>query len=101
MRIYRALDDDRLLGGTNRSVIEALACEYVANSFRDVSRALDHRGHVPGADSNGGLARRIRRSHEPDSAGRQYHRSTFVLHQLLSAFDGGNSHATDCARGQP
>src|ERR1051325_3963726 len=71
--LNRRVANDGLLGSADRPVVKTLARQNILHGFRNVSSALDAHRHVAWSNSKRRLARRIRRAHKSDTAGRENH----------------------------
>src|SRR5215213_2566103 len=98
--LHGSVADYGLLRSADSSVIKARSGQDVLHGFGNISRALYEDGNIAGADAEGGLTRRVGRTHKPDAARRQDDSRLLMLHQSFSALDGRTRHAADCRRWQ-
>jgi hypothetical protein len=64
---YRSINNHGLLGGTHRSVVEALADQDVPRSLLYIRRTLDEHGDAAGSDVEGGPAGGARCVYKPNA----------------------------------
>ena len=69
--LHRFVANDRLFGGTQRSVIKCLAGEDVANSLGNIGRSLDIGWNVSRSDAKRRLSRTVGRLYKTRTSGCQ------------------------------
>ena len=92
-----ALDDNALLRGADRAVVERLRAENVPHGPGDVGRAVDIGRAVARADADGGLAGRIGRADHGPAACGQDEAHLRGVQQLLHGVQGRHRQAGDRA----
>jgi hypothetical protein len=94
----RLVDNDGVLRRAEQTVVERLPRDDVADGLLHIRGPLDERGRVTGTDAVGGLARTVRRPHQPHASSCKNHRHIAVLHQFLRALECDRRHPVDGAR---
>ena len=96
----RRVVNQRLLGGAQRSVVERLPGDHVANRPRGVCGSMHVDRHVAGPHAVGGLPGGVGRANQADAAGGEDHRGVAALHQRLGGGERYRFQALQCAFGK-